>query len=202
MNRLAKIRKEKGLSQLQVANDLAITPATYSRYESGDRNPPNDMLIKLAEYFEISTDYLLGLENSPNRDISFRWIPLREGLPAGPLSETDDFIIGYVEVPQDRYPDMTLEAVKVKGDSMAPRIMDGDIVIFRPQSCADSGDTVIVRINGNEYTLKKFKKVDHGIMLIPNNLAKYEPMFYSSKQVKDLPVEIIGVVVELRSQFL
>ena len=84
---------------------------------------------------------------------------------------------------------------------MEPRIMEGDIVIFRPQNYANNGDTVIVRINGNEYTLKKFKKLDNGIMLIPNNQPKYEPLFFSFEQVETLPVEIIGVVVELRSQF-
>ena len=201
MNRLSKLRKEKGLSQLQVASDLSITPATYSRYESGDRNPPNDMLVKLAEYFSVSVDFLLGLDDTPNRETKFRWIPLRDGLPAGPLSETDSFIIGYVEAPSDRYPGMELAAVKVRGDSMEPRIMEGDIVIFRPQNYANNGDTVIVRINGNEYTLKKFKKLDNGIMLIPNNQPKYEPLFFSFEQVETLPVEIIGVVVELRSQF-
>lgn len=200
MNRLSKIRKLRGLSQLQVANDLAITPATYSRYESGDRNPPNEMLIKLADYFSVSADYLLGIDDAPHHETTFRWVPLRDGLPAGPLSETDDYVIGYVEVPENRYSEMPLEAVKVKGDSMAPRIMDGDIVIFRPQAYAETGDIVVVRINCNEYTLKKFKKMDNGIMLIPAN-PKYDPMFYTSDQVGALPVEIIGVVVELRSQF-
>lgn len=201
MNRLKSLRKKMGVNQQDIADYLNMSRISYLRYENGQQDPSTETLSKLADYFSVSVDYLLGIDDSPQRATKFRWIPLREGLPAGPLSETDDFIIGYVEVPQDRYPDIELEAVKVKGDSMAPRIMDGDIVIFRPQSSAKTGDIVIVRINGNEYTLKKFKKVDHGIMLVPNNLANYEPMFYSSKQVKDLPVEIIGVVVELRSQF-
>lgn len=199
--KLLELRKTKGVNQQEVADYIGVDRSTYTRYERGNTNPDPDTLKKLAEYFSVSVDFLLGLDDTPNRETKFRWIPLRDGLPAGPLSETDSFIIGYVEVPSDRYPGMELAAVKVKGDSMEPRIMEGDIVIFRPQNYANNGDTVIVRINGNEYTLKKFKKLDNGIMLIPNNQPKYEPLFFSFEQVETLPVEIIGVVVELRSQF-
>ncbi len=199
--KLLELRKTKGVNQQEVADYIGVDRSTYTRYERGNTNPDPDTLKKLAEYFSVSVDFLLGLDDTPNRETKFRWIPLRDGLPAGPLSETDSFIIGYVEVPSDRYPGMELAAVKVRGDSMEPRIMEGDIVIFRPQNYANNGDTVIVRINGNEYTLKKFKKLDNGIMLIPNNQPKYEPLFFSFEQVETLPVEIIGVVVELRSQF-
>lgn len=199
--KLLELRKTKGVNQQEVADYIGVDRSTYTRYERGNTNPDPDTLKKLAEYFSVSVDFLLGLDDTPNRETKFRWIPLRDGLPAGPLSETDSFIIGYVEVPSDRYPGMELAAVKVRGDSMEPRIMEGDIVIFRPQNYANNGDTVIVRINGNEYTLKKFKKLDNGIMLIPNNQPKYEPLFFSFEQVEALPVEIIGVVVELRSQF-
>lgn len=75
-----------------------------------------------------------------------------------------------------------------------------DIIIVRRQSDADSGDSVIVSINGNIATCKKLEKTDDGIILISTNL-KYPPMFYSKKDIKSKPVVIIGKVIELRHRF-
>ncbi|MHC1771201.1 MAG: LexA family protein [Flexilinea sp.] len=110
-------------------------------------------------------------------------------------------IVGYVEMPIDKFQNQDLYSLLVQGDSMEPRIENGDIVIFRPRSDAETGQIVIVRVNGHEATLKKLKKMDDGIMLIPNNQPKYEPMFFNNEQIASLPVEIIGVVVELRGSF-
>jgi len=59
-SRLREKRKIKGLSQEQIAYLLKIRQATYSGYESGKHQPSLDILIKLADTFETSTDYLLG----------------------------------------------------------------------------------------------------------------------------------------------
>lgn len=65
MKNLKKIREAKGLSQKQVALDLHLDPSRYSKYERGDRQLPPDMLIKLANYFNVTTDYILGLSKVP-----------------------------------------------------------------------------------------------------------------------------------------
>lgn len=65
MENLKKIRKEKNIKQIEVAKYLNITEATYSRYESGKINIAPDMLIKLSEFFNVSTDYLLGIIDIP-----------------------------------------------------------------------------------------------------------------------------------------
>jgi len=62
---LALLRKKKGLSQKQVANDLGISQALLSHYEKGIRECGLSFLVKTAEYFEVSTDYLLGLTDNP-----------------------------------------------------------------------------------------------------------------------------------------
>ena len=88
----------------------------------------------------------------------------------------------------------------VKGDSMSPVFIDGDTVIVRRQESADTGDSVIAMINGDEATIKRLKRTEDGIILIPNN-PQYLPMTYSNDQIKTLPVRILGKVVELRRKF-
>lgn len=62
-NRLKKLRKEKGLYQKDVAEDIGLTASAIGFYEQGKRKPDNDTLQKLADYYDVSTDYLLGRTN-------------------------------------------------------------------------------------------------------------------------------------------
>jgi len=64
MNNLKTIRKEKGLTQTDVAKVLNITVSAYGNYELGQRSPTPEVLIQLADLFEVTTDYLLGRTNN------------------------------------------------------------------------------------------------------------------------------------------
>lgn len=83
---------------------------------------------------------------------------------------------------------------------MVPVFNDGDTVIIQKQDSADTGDYVVAMINGGEATLKKLKRFDEGIILIPNN-PEFFPVTYTNDQILSLPVRIIGKVVELRRKF-
>ena len=61
--RLKMLRKQCGLSQLQVAEKLYVTRSAYANYEQGTRRPGADIIEKLAELFNVSPDYLLGVIN-------------------------------------------------------------------------------------------------------------------------------------------
>ena len=63
--RLKELRKKKGISQLRLATDLNTTQNTISRYETGEREPVIDELIKIADYFNVSVDYLIGRTENP-----------------------------------------------------------------------------------------------------------------------------------------
>ena len=91
-------------------------------------------------------------------------------------------------------------ALRIHGRSMEPRILDGDVVIVQIQSFIEDGDIGIIFVNGDDATCKKVKKTPKGIMLISNNPA-YEPMFYSNEEIENLPVRVLGKVVELRGKF-
>uniref|UniRef100_UPI0029422846 LexA family protein n=1 Tax=Allisonella histaminiformans TaxID=209880 RepID=UPI0029422846 len=89
-------------------------------------------------------------------------------------------------------------ALRIQGHSMEPRIEDGEIVICQCQSDVDSGDVAIVLVNGDEATCKQIRKSPEGISLIGFNPIVYAPHFYSNKEIEELPVRIIGRVVESR----
>ena len=63
--RLRELRKKKGISQLRLATELNTTQNTISRYETGEREPGIDELIKIADYFNVSVDYLIGRTENP-----------------------------------------------------------------------------------------------------------------------------------------
>jgi len=64
--RLKELRKKKGISQLRLATDLNTTQNTISRYETGEREPGIDELVKIADYFNVSVDYLIGRTENPS----------------------------------------------------------------------------------------------------------------------------------------
>lgn len=63
-NRLKELREEKGLTQKQVAAALYLNSVTYLHYEKSQREPPLSVLINMADYFGVSTDYLLGVSDT------------------------------------------------------------------------------------------------------------------------------------------
>lgn len=77
---------------------------------------------------------------------------------------------------------------------------EGDVVVVRKQPDVNHNDIAIVLVNGEEATIKRVLKSEAGIMLAPNNPA-FETKFYSNQEIADLPVSILGKVVELRAKF-
>ena len=116
-----------------------------------------------------------------------------------PITAQED-IIGYEEVPAQWTEKDTLFALKIKGDSMEPRMVSGDVVVVRKQEDINSGEVAIVMIGDEEATCKKVTKHSDGLVLISNN-PKYAPMFFTIKEIETLPVRILGRVVELRVRF-
>lgn len=62
-DRLKSLRKEKGINQKAVAEAIGITTSAYSNYEQGTREPSLEILVALCKFYEVSADYLLGLED-------------------------------------------------------------------------------------------------------------------------------------------
>lgn len=129
-------------------------------------------------------------------------IPVLGAIPAGIPIEAVEEILDYEEITEDMAKTGEFFALKVKGDSMAPTINDGDIVIVKKQDDADSGKVCVVMVNGDDATLKRIKKEPNGLWLNPDNsYSEFKPTFYTNSEVENKPVRILGVIVELRRTF-
>ena len=191
---------EKEWTQSYVGKQIGVSDRVLGYYESDNRFPKDEKILKaLASLYNVTVDYLLGESQHENGNKAL--IPVLGTVQAGIPIEAVEDIIDYEEL----HPSMLEHgeeyfALQVKGDSMQPKMDAGDVVIVRKQSDVAHGDTAIVLVNGSEATIKRVLKQEAGIMLAPNNPA-YETKFYSNKEIADLPVVILGKVVELRAKF-
>lgn len=195
--KIKRLRKEHGYNQTKVAEKIGVSQNAYSRYELGLSEPKYFVLSELAKLYGMTVESIL--DNEPIQKVGFK-IPVLGTIPAGIPIEAVEEILDYEEIPQEWTTQGEYFGLKVKGNSMEPRIMNGDVVICRKQESADSGDVCVIMVNGNDATLKQIKKDANGISLVPFN-QNYSPMFYSNEQIATLPVRIIGKVVELRGKF-
>ncbi len=208
--RIKRLRKLQRLSVDDIVQKLGISRATYYRYENQDvEKLPITILKPLAAIFNTTPAYLMGwsedASSSSNVAINFQpkgvQIPVLGYVIAGvPISATED-ILGYEEIPKKLADTGDFFALRIKGASMEPQFFEGDVVIVRQQSDVDDNDIAIVLVNGDEATVKQIKKNDAGITLIGFNVSVYPPHFYSNKDIEDLPVSIIGKVIQVRRDY-
>lgn len=201
--KLKSCRKDMSLSQKELGQKIGVAESTISLYESNKRFPDAETLQKISSLFNVSLDYLLG--NAPcKKPVSPTGrgvrIPVLGRVVAGIPIEAVQEILDYEEITPELATSGDFFALKIRGHSMEPRMMEGDVVIVRRQDDVESGDVAIVLVNGNEATVKRVKKQEDGITLIANNISVYEPHYYSNKEIEELPVRILGKVVELRGK--
>lgn len=201
--KIKALRKKKKLTQEELASVIGVERSTVGKYETGVR-PSTEMLSVLADYFGVTVDYLIGREPeiaqpSPPRRKGIK-IPILGYVPAGIPIEAVEDVLGYEEITPEMARNGEHFALKIKGDSMTPNIMHGDIVIVRLQPDVESGETAIVKVNGDDATCKRVIKHKTGISIVANNPA-YEPRFFSNEEIMELPVTVVGKVVELRRSF-
>lgn len=197
-------RKELGITLEDIGKYVGVSKATVQRWETGSiSNMRRDRIKKLSEILQLSTEVLLGEtpdSQHTEKGAALAKIPVLGMVAAGvPITAQED-IIGWEEVPAQWVKNDTMFALKLKGDSMEPRMAAGDIVIVKKQSDISSGEIAIVMVDG-EATCKKVVKHSDGLVLISNNL-KYAPVFFTIKDMADKNVTVLGKVVELRARFL
>lgn len=192
--RIKNLRKQKPMSQALLAELIGVDRRTVINYEQGDTEPPLEKIESIAKVFGVSTDYIRHGKPTTTK------IPVYGRVAAGiPLEAIED-VIDFEEIPQHWDNSYEYFALKITGDSMQPRMFSGDVVIVRKQDDIDSGDIGIVLINGQDATVKKVLKSESGITLQPLNY-NYQPAFYTNQDVIDMPVKILGKVIELRAKY-
>ena len=199
------LRLQKNISQEELALALGYKSyTTITKWESGVSEPTLKMATQIASYFGISVNDLcykkLSSPISNNSEIKGVKINVLGRVAAGIPIEAVEEIIDTEEITEEMASTGTFFGLRIHGDSMEPRMCEGDVVIVRKQDDAESGDVVIAMVNGDDATCKRLRKYRDGIELVSINPA-YPPMFYSNEEIETKPVKIIGKVVELRGKF-
>ena len=187
------------ISQKNFAESIEIAPNRLSQWANDKRQPDNDSWVLLSQKLNVPIDDLIGNDKFQSKKRGIR-IPVYGNVAAGVPLEAITDIEDWEEIDEAMAAQGEYIALRIHGKSMEPRMLDGDVVIVKIQSHIEDGEIGIIFVNGDDATCKKIKKTPNGIMLISNNPA-FEPMFYSNEEIENLPVRVLGKVVELRGKF-
>lgn len=199
--RIKKKRIESGFSQVDFANKIDVSKQTLYKYENNIiTNIPSDKIEAISKVLNLSPMYIMGWEDleqptpQSNGYPTVR-IPVLGDVAAGvPILAQQD-IIGYEDIPADMAKTGEYFGLKIKGDSMEPKIHDNDIVIVKSMSDAENNDIVIAMIN-DEATCKRLHKYSNSVVLTAIN-SDYKPI----EVTPDENIQILGKVVMSISKF-
>ena len=199
--RIKKKRIESGFSQVDFANKIDVSKQTLYKYENNIiTNIPSDKIEAISKVLNLSPMYIMGWEDleqptpKSNGYPTVR-IPVLGDVAAGvPILAQQD-IVGYEDIPADMAKTGEYFGLKIKGDSMEPKIHDNDIVIVKSMSNAENNDIVIAMIN-NEAVCKRLVKYTNSLVLRSLN-SNYDDI----ELHPDDDIHILGVVIESRSKF-
>ena len=192
--RIYNARKALDMTMKELGAKVGLHESTVKRYENGEIKTLDIEKIKeFSKALRVSSIYLMGWEEDDEYNNSIM-IPVYGDIPAGvPLEAVED-IQGYEDVPVNWLKgDKKFIALKVKGDSMYPKYLDGDTVIIQLQPDCESGQDCACYINGYNATLKTVYKHKDRIELRPLN-PNYPPRTFNHPG----EVTILGIVKELR----
>lgn len=195
---LKRLMKEKRKTAPMLARYLGISDQTVYSWFNERAYPRSANLEKIASYLNVTVEQLTG--NNSDDNVSAVRIPVLGKVRAGVPLDAVEEIIDWEEIPSEMARNGEYFALQIKGDSMNPRIFEGDVVIVKKQNTIENGQIGIVLVNGYEATCKKIKISNDGITLIGFN-PDFEPITYSAMDIISLPVQIIGRVVECRQKY-
>ena len=198
--RIKKLRKENGMTQKELAEKININKQNLYKYENDIiTNIPSDKIEAIAKVYGVSPSYLMGWDNQrePSNisevytDGIYR-IPVFETVSAGfgayASCDIIDYIPVFVKNPAE-VPD--LMGIRVSGDSMYPKIEDGDIIVVHKQSSVDSGSIAVVLLDNEEGLVKKMEYGSGWIDLISIN-PEYKTKHFEGAEV--LRLQVVGLV--------
>lgn len=191
-----------GKTRNDVCKDLGFKYTTFTDWYNGNIYPRIDKIEMLSNYFRIEkSDLIENKEKTDKLGNSVIPIPILGTVKAGYDYLAQENWIGTIDVETSLVGNgKEYFALKVHGDSMFPVFMENDIVVVKQQSDFENGDIVVAIINGDEATIKKGKKSDSSILLQPLN-TNYEPLIFTYDEMKSIPVQIVGIVKQLKREF-
>jgi len=212
MERLRELRRAAGMTMRQVGELIGVAESTVSLYERGQRRPKPAMLLKLADQFGVSVDYLLGREGDARMARLLHaagatpvksggvLLPVYGSIRAGLPGLADEEILAWYPTEIDPAERDNYYYLQVKGDSMeGAGIFDGSKVLVRKQRFAESGQIAACMLEGEETTLKRFRRTGNLVALMPEN-SKYQPILLSVEDFDSGRAFILGVAVTVVTQ--
>lgn len=206
MTKLYELRKSKKISMMQAAKELSLPYTTYVNYEKGVREPSSETLIKIANYFGVSVDYLIGRSEIKNGYAFEQNAPkITQDTVTFPV--IGDIAAGFDQIAVESWSGETIEVpaaylkgrskdeffvLAVSGDSMYPFYLNGDkVLILKQSTVGNSGDIGAVIYDDECATLKKVELINSDyIKLVPIN-PLYQPIEIKGEAVDHC--RIIGV---------
>lgn len=190
----------------QISKATGISASTFSDWKSGRSTPKADKLARIADYFKVSLDELLGTDRG-NRaaEASYKNLRAKKMVPvigvirAGSPIVTDETLLGREFADVDDIEEFFY--LEVCGDSMKNcGIVDGTYVLFHKQQYAENNDIVACLVDGESATVKRFFKQNHRIILSPEN-DEYDPILLTPEDFETGRARILGVAVEAKTKF-
>ncbi len=195
-----KLCSEKGVSSNKACIEIGVARTAVAKWKNGSI-PSGENLQKIADYFNVSVDYLLGKEDNKKSHVidmdsipgiikfdNFKQIPIIGTIACGSPILAEENHDGYTQIEINVHADF---ALKCKGDSMNPKFLDGDIVLIRQQPMVENGQIAAVLID-NESTLKRVYMDGERIILTPENLS-FPPIIYTGEEMNN--IKILGLAV-------
>ena len=198
--RIKSLREKKGMTQLELAQRLGYKSKSSVTHIENGRDIPRAMVVTLAEILDTTPAYLMGWEDdkpnaAPLAENKIYQIPVFSSVSAGfgtyACSDIVTYMPLFIEHEAD-VPDML--CIKVTGDSMFPKIEDGDIIIVRKQDSVDSGSIAVVLVDNEEGFVKKVVYDQETIELHSIN-PEYAPKIFKGEEV--LRVRVVGLVKQV-----
>lgn len=219
-NRLSIAMKKNNMNQIELSEKTKLFPKQISqslinKYLKGKALARQNNIYILCKILNVDEAWIMGfdvpMERTPDelRGQSTKIdklgnivveIPLLGTVKAGYDYLAQENWIGTVDIDKKLAESGELFALKIKGDSMSPVLIEDDIVIIKKQDDFENGDIVVAIINGDEATIKKGKKSENSILLQPLN-TNYEPLIFTYDEMKSIPVTIVGIVKQLKREF-
>lgn len=192
--RLRRLMEEEGLSYEQLGERLGMNPQTLNRYVLGQREPKIGTASAMAAALGVDPLWLLGYD-VPRRTGQRQSVPIlgtiRAGLPMAAEQRAEGWATADVAEPEEHF------FLRVTGDSMINAgIWDGDLVLLRRQDTAENGQIVACLVDGEDATLKRFRRQRDMVLLQPENPA-YEPKLIPLSDFETGAARIVGVAVRL-----
>ena len=205
--RLQKALNSRNMKSVELHEKTGISESLLSKYLSGNAIARQRKISLISEALNVNPVWLMGYD-VPMEEMKIdklgnpvAEVPLLGTVKAGYNYMAQENWEGMIEIDRNIIKDGSeYFALKIKGDSMAPVIIENDIVIIKKQEDFENGDLVVAIINGDEATIKKGRKSDNSILLQPLNTA-YEPLIFTKEEMKTIPVTIIGIVKQLKRDF-